>query len=280
MIRLGLVGAGRWGKNYIAAAKQAGNCEVTYIYARDEETRFQEVDAVIVATSPAASASIGQRVSYYRKPLLIEKPVGLAVEEAQKVVSAEQLWVSPPVVLVNHQHLFAPAYEELHHRVKDHAYLQIATHAGDVQPVAHHDWPWLWDWAPHDVAMVLDLGGPAPHLRAVHESEHHIAARWQTHRGAAYSYVGVDLKQKARQLTVVAGSTILTYDDRGERKLVVDLEPVPVSPELPLTRAVRAFAQAVADGGTDDRRFGAHWGVAVAQQITALQTFATRPESR
>lgn len=283
MIRLGLVGAGRWGKNYIAAAKQAGNCEVTTIFPSSfngwgkDVDELRHVDALVVATNPVVTAWIAAvAMRDHDLPVMVEKPVGPTVEAAATVNAVAR--ETGKLVLVNHQHLFAPAYEELYHRTKDLAHIQIATHGGDQKPA--HDWPWLWDWAPHDVAMVLDLGGPEPELASVWKDGESVLTRWRTARGSAFSHIGVNFRHKHRRLKVNDIGLSLIYDDRAEHKLVVNGSPVEVSPELPLTRAVRAFAAAVAGGGTDDRRFGARWGVDVARQITAIDSFATRPESR
>lgn len=284
MIRLGLIGNGRWGKNYVAAAKLAGNCEVAHISGPREyvdidlEKMAYNWDAIIIATPPEATAQLAYKALHdYTKPVMIEKPVGLSVEAAQIVQDAES--GCGKVVLVNHQHLFAPAYEELHRRVKDLPHFQIATQGGDQKPA--HDWPWLWDWAPHDVAMVLDLGGTdEPELAHAWFDKDSVFARWRTQRGSAFSHIGVNFGHKQRRLRVSDHGFHLVYDDRAEHKLTIDNRPIEVSPELPLTRSLRAFAEAVKNGGTEDRRFGARWGVTVAKQIAAMETFACGPENR
>lgn len=246
MIRLGLVGAGRWGKNYIAAAKQMGNCVVSFVldtegwwggeFLKREEGEY---DAIVVATPPRVTAEIAIEVINHGYPVMIEKPVGLSVKDAQSVLDAEKWYDgadNKPVVLVNHQHLFAPAYEELYRRTKGMPHLQIATQGGDSQPVAHHAYPWLWDWAPHDVAMILDLGGTMePELESTWSDDACVFARWRTARGSAFSHVGVNLQRKTRRLRVNDIGFGAVYNDRAEHKLIVNNQPVEVSPELPLS---------------------------------------------
>lgn len=277
MIRLGLIGAGRWGKNYVTAAKQAGNCEVVECTRAMRPVR-PYFDGIIIATPPTVTAKIAVDTMHdYHLPVMVEKPVGLSEDDAAAVDAVAR--ETGKICLVNHQHLFAPAYEELYRRTKDLPHIQIATHGGDQKPA--HDWPWLWDWAPHDVAMVLDLGGSMePELASVWEDGESVFCRWRTPKGSAFSHVGVNFRHKHRRCKVNDVGFSAVYDDRAEHKLVIDGQPVEVSPELPLTRSLRAFASAVLAGGTEDRRFGARWGVAVAQQIAAVEAFATRLDSR
>lgn len=267
MIRLGLIGTGRWGRHYVEAAKLAGNCEVVAEASLSHSRGGPDVDAVVIATPPNVMVDRAVAVLRARLPVMVEKPVGLSVREAKSLESLGGL------CLVNHQHLFAPAYEELYRRAKDIPYLQISTRGGDSKPA--HDWSWLWDWAPHDIAMVLDLGGFNPQLASVWRDDASTLARWRTARGSAFAHVGVNFDRKHRYLKVNDHGFSMVYDDRAEHKLVIDGVPVEVSPELPLTRSLRAFASAVAEGGTTDRRFGARWGVAVAEQIEAIESFGS-----
>ena len=72
MLRLGLVGFGKWGRNYVQAALAAGNAQVTSVLLPEDSPTSElarasgffvtsdadalDVDAVIVATHPTRAA--------------------------------------------------------------------------------------------------------------------------------------------------------------------------------------------------------------------------------
>ena len=97
-----------------------------------------------------------------------------------------------------------------------------------------HDFPHAWDYGPHAAAATLALGARIP--------------MWVVLKGAV---------KTATVQAIYDDDMAFTYDAYASQA------------ELPLTRAVRAFAQAIRDGGTEDYRFGAHWAADVARSIEA-----------
>lgn len=225
MIRLALVGAGKWGQNYIRAALDSGVAEVTDLVGRaDRITR--DVDAVVIATPPWAHLERCAEALALGLPVLVEKPATLSLVDAQGLEALEA--VSDAFVLVGHQHLFAEGYEAL--RAQGTPQTAYAEFCGPVR----RDYPEEWDYGAHAVACLLGLG-MVPGARN---------AQWS---------IGI---QNARVARVTADG--LTYDAYESR-----VEP-------PLTSQVRAFANAVKSGGTDDYRFGARWAVDVANCLIRL----------
>jgi hypothetical protein len=81
-------------------------------------------------------------------------------------------------------------------------------------------------------------------------------------------------KKKARMfMALTSDDHAIEYIDTDGR-LLLDTKPVKFDREQPLTRMVRQFAKAVANGGTDDYRFGAQWAVDVAKVLEAVQSAA------
>ena len=126
------------------------------------------------------------------------------------------------------------------------------------------DYTALWDYGPHDVAMVLGLGIWRV-VRARYRNRcFDIALADETLKRAALVMVSNVAQDKCRVFNVIRNSgETLSYDDHAEAKLQRRWHPVLVSPEKPLTRAVRAFAEAVRTGRTD-WRFGS-FGVEVVR---------------
>lgn len=280
MIRLALIGCGAWGWRYIPAALEAGNCVVTHVAGVGrscpaEAWRYlanvqivergimqAPVDACIVATPPLGRLATCRPILELGRPLMVEKPLALTTAEAQLLTSAAERSCAP--LLVNHQHLFAPAYEALRDVVSGWNGKTIMT-VGEG-PGPHRDYSALWDYGPHDVAMTLGLVPPGEQLtpksvRTFHRDGPGMGLDIMSQSETVKSVVTVSncALSKARSMWVQSGDQFAHYDDLAEHKLKIDNRHVEVSPERPLTLAIRAFADAVRTGRTDWRfgRFGA-----------------------
>lgn len=282
MIRLGLIGCGRWGRNYVQAAHEAGNCAVTHVagatwphgveaVASTDWRRLQNarVDAFIVATPPSTHAEICTELLALGRPVMVEKPMALGVLDA--VAIADAAIASGAPLLVNHQHLFAPAYEELRERSSGWSSRVVVSAAGGRGPV--RDYSALWDYGAHDVAMFLGLTRTRRSARVFADRRGgNFRVTLGTKDESGFLRVWNDAEPKARTLTVMRGSESLTYDDLDPlgAKLRHDGRPIPVAPDKPLTRAVRAFADVCA-GKPRDWRFDPFFGVDVTRILSQAE---------
>lgn len=300
-VRLGLIGVGVWGRNYVRAAKESGEAEVVCGMAsspgaRDgvmmyganpshyEDMAFHAgglgVDAFVVARNPAWAAGTCERLLALGKPILVEKPAGLSLTDAQRIAAAETS--SSAFVLVGHQHLFAAAYLALRQMVKAVGAFDIRSVGANRGPV--RDYSALWDYGPHDVAMALGmpLGRPLDVDCRCETTEagetYHLRLRLE--RGSAYMRVGNGATNRQRTFAVEKGRWFASYDDLPSGPILRSSEgPIGFDHGQPLTNQVRAFAKAVR-GGERDWRFGAHWAVDVARILAAAEMSCVtgRPE--
>jgi len=288
--RLALIGAGRWGRNVIETVRRLPGVTLAAVASRNHDTARHlprgcrivpdwrallddgAIDGLIVATPPATHAEIAQAALCRDLPLLIEKPLTMALPEA------EALWRTAnerarPIVLVDHIHLFAPAWSALKDNLWRIGRIDAVESAGTNHgPFRAHS-PVLWDYAPHDIALCLDLAGDAPRAIsarrmarasfpdgdgeaiAIHLS---FAAGWE-----ARIQVSNIADRKTRRLTVIGTEGRLTYDDTTDDKLVFEPRhgkamPLPFGAARPLDCVIRAFADAIGSGGAaiTDLRMG------------------------
>jgi predicted dehydrogenase len=183
-VRLGLVGAGAWGRNYLRTARADGLhvscvCRATAVpvdgfaevpVTDDLGQLLRSCDAVVVATPPASHEGIVLQALASGKPVLLEKPAALSASSVERMITASE--VSRVPLLVAHIHLFSPAFSAL----RDSSSLmdgplQVVSLAGNSGPF--RDYSSLWDWGPHDVSMCLSVMGRAPDdveaVRHVHD---------------------------------------------------------------------------------------------------------------
>ncbi|KIL97707.1 Myo-inositol 2-dehydrogenase [Paramagnetospirillum magnetotacticum MS-1] len=281
-VRLALIGAGRWGKNYIRTIAGLPGAALVRLASSNPDNlalvppgcviesdwrsvvSAPEVEAVIIATPPATHAEITLAAIASGKAVLVEKPLTLDLAEAEAVAAAAK--ATGVMVWVEHTQLFNPAWEALKADLTSIGpILAVRSEAGNHGPYRPGGVPMLWDWGAHDVSMVLDLMGRDPDSTSASW-----AARGEKDGGEAgdvtltlaFSTVEAHIRlcntmDKCRRLAVFGEAGTLVMDDRATDKLTLH-PPQPdgnwpvgqghaltVTDEMPLTRAVRLFAGAV-----------------------------------
>lgn len=264
-LRAGLVGAGPWGRNYIRTIAGLPALTLARVASRNSQTKHlvppgctvsadwrevvgaADVDAVIVATPPATHAGIVLAAIDAGRPVLVEKPMTLDIGSAGQIVAAAER--SAILVMVDHVHLFHPAFRELKHVVAEQGPVRaIRARAGGHGPY-RPDLGVLWDWGPHDVAMCMDLLGAEPVA---------VNAQMLERRRMGDAF-GERLQMMLRFPGEVSAEIRLsTLDDRhrsfevelDSRVLRYDASPPAAPEDLPLARALAEFAQAIRAGAT------------------------------
>jgi predicted dehydrogenase len=234
MIRLGLIGAGKWGKNYVDAAKESGVAEVVWSAGRDwRNTARGKIDALIIATPPEPRAALIREIAEFGYPMMVEKPLCLSTADAEAIRVALQ----PDVpFLVNYQHLFSPRYLEICRRASGELRCRGSASGPEVRSYSQ-----LWDYGPHFLAMAAEIDVPLEDVSIELSVSDQKKFDWRVDEVSAFS------------------TTKYFYDARTER---------------PLVESVRSFAWAVHDGGTRDRRFGVEMSLEITRELERRSSLA------
>ena len=177
-IKIGLIGAGKWGVNYLSTIKNTEGISIKKIACksfigkesllRDYEitNNWHEVilspviDGIIIASPPETHYEIAAESIRNSKPVIIEKPLTLNLKEAQFLSELQEKYQT--IVKVNHVYLYHPLYRLLKKKIEDKVNLKsIYTLGGDYGPF-RKDVSSLWDWGPHDLSMCLEIIGEYP----------------------------------------------------------------------------------------------------------------------
>lgn len=297
-VRLGLVGAGAWGRNYIRTIAGLTGVVLARVASRNPDTESlvppscvvtpdwsdlvgaADLDGLILAVPPKVQAAIAEAAIGARLPLLLEKPVTIGVAETQHLAAlASQAGVP---VLVDHVYLFHPAYLALKEVVRQHGGARAIRSVGGAQGPFRPDVPVLWDWAPHDIAMCLDLVGETPSAvaGACTRSEDTPDGRGEIWTldlkfpcGTEASVtVGNLMEARNRRFTAIVSEGEVTFDDCREDKLVhrgpQGETAVPHAADRPLTRVVEAFV-----GGLNGHGFSG-FGLDLALSVSRVIAMA------
>jgi predicted dehydrogenase len=279
-IRLGLIGAGRWGRNFIPTVQGLPGVALKRIASSNPETeklapadcqvdgdwktvaRAKDIDGVIVATPPATHANMVSVAVQAGLPVFVEKPLTLDVGEAEAL--GDLVTDFDGYVMVDHTQLFNPAFIALKDAMDRLGPVSsIRSEAGNWGPF-RKDATVLWDWGPHDVAMCLDLMCQAPSTVSARrvgvggENGENIELTMTfSNDVTATIEIGNIRNEKARRFDVLCRDGELSFDDLAAKKLTLNSTQKPsvalakameYSTEMPLTRAVRQFVEEV-DGG-------------------------------
>lgn len=297
-IRLGLIGAGPWGRNYIRAIGDLEGVVLARLADADRHvhqlagpgcavtTDWREVagagdlDGVIVATPPAMHGEMARRAVEAGLAVLVEKPLTLDLAEAESLLALAE--DRGGRVMVAHIHLFSPAWAALKDEAERRRPVRAIESAAGRWGPFRADVGVLWDWGAHDVAMCLDLVGHPPinvdaqrvERRRTPEGDGEVLELSLDFGSGTVALItlGNILPRKIRYFAATFDSAILTYDDTISEKLSrrippeVVAEPVPVADAAPLSRAVGAFTEGISAGGPD--LGGLRLGVGVVEVLS------------
>lgn len=177
------VGCGYWGPNLLRVFRELPGCRLKWLcdkkpgrleWARE---RFPgllltgeleamlgdpEVDCVVVATEVVTHHAIAKAALLAGKHVFVEKPLAHSTKEAKDLAATARKMRR--VLGVGHVFLYHPAFRALKVRVGMQGLGRLLAvdlaRVNPGPPAPKHDV--LWDMAPHDVAMAVDLAGAAP----------------------------------------------------------------------------------------------------------------------
>lgn len=300
MINLGLIGAGRWGRNYIKTVNLLPNMRLAAVASRNLETRSLvkpqtkvfthwepmmelQLDGLILAVPPTIQPTIALHAIEANLPLLLEKPMALDVASAKAIADAA---IRQNVyVMVNHIYLHHSAYLQLKQILADKGepITAIHTHSGNNGPF-RSEWSALWDWGPHDVAMALDLMDTQASMGKAEK----IAGSGGSSDAGNFSFalnqvVGASanltfgnlMPRRKRQLEVCTSSCEYKFNDEANDSLTLrssnEETSLPVPEGRALDNSICTFAKQLQQSKSDDADSSLLQSVAVIELLAQAE---------
>ena len=244
-LKLGVVGAGAWGKNHVRTAAALPEAELAAVCDTADKVRssiarqfpgafvterldalLERVDAVVVASPARQHAEHARQAIAAGKPCLVEKPFALTVADAEAVAAAAAQAKVP--VLAGHLLLFHPAVEALRGMIRQgdlgslYYLYSLRVNLGQVRA----DENALWSFGPHDVSVALHLLEDVPvrvsatghaYLQPGVEDVVFLVMEFQSGVIAHVQMSWLD-PHKERKLTVVGSAKMVVFDDMQPRE--------------------------------------------------------------
>ncbi|MFB3817526.1 MAG: Gfo/Idh/MocA family protein [Candidatus Methylomirabilales bacterium] len=242
LVRIGVAGVGYWGPNLVRVFNALPDGRVAALSDLNAE-RLEEivqqapvtlattevdelldpriVDAVVMATPTRTHHALARKALQRGLHVFVEKPLATSVEECDELI--ELAAARNRVLFVGHVFLYAPAVitlKELIQRGDLGRISYISCVRLNLGPV-RRDVNALWDLAPHDISILLELMGEPPvavncqGLAYLNDRVHDVCAlslRFSD-RSMALVHVSWLDPSKRRLVTVVGDRKMAIYDD-------------------------------------------------------------------
>ena len=323
MVRIGIIGLGYWGPNLARVLGGLDGCRVTAIcdrssdrlqrYARlfPDAIATQEsvevldrdvVDAVAIATPAATHYLLASQALKQGIHTFVEKPLATTSAQCEQLIAlAEE---NKAVLFVGHVYLYSAPVAKLKELVTSGELgnlFYISSSRLNLGPV-RHDVNALWDLAPHDISIMLDLMGDSPvsvscaGLAYLKDEVHDVCSLTLQFKNKRMGIIHVSWldPHKKRVMTVVGSKKMAIYDDIEPLEKIkvydrsVDAPPHTdsfgdfrvsyrygdtYSPRLdevePLRAECRSFVQSISDGSKP--KTDGYNGLGVVRVIEAAQ---------
>ena len=171
-IKIGIIGNGVWGRNYLISAKNITGIELVDI-TNEVKASFKEnnlhlilknfffkrkISGFILATLPNVQTKILNEILSIKAPVICEKP--LCINHTD-LISIKNKVQPNQIIFINHFHLFLETFSFLERNIQANDILRICIHDGNLGPFRDNISS-LLDWGVHAVGIVLKLMNKSP----------------------------------------------------------------------------------------------------------------------
>jgi len=231
MIKLALVGKGAWGKNYISTINSLSFCKLPKDYIRtfDYKELFphKDIDGVIISSPTSTHFKIAKEFLEKGFNVLVEKPITANYEETQELFKIAN--DTREILEVGHIYLYNPAYLKIKKIISQLGDIKyISSQRMDYGPV-RQDISSLWDWAPHDISMSIDLFGELPKSVSAYGANFlqpntpfydmcYIRLEFSNNK-LVFINVGWLSPLKKREMVIVGEDKAIIFDDAASKKI-------------------------------------------------------------
>lgn len=243
MVKLALIGCGKWGKNYLKTLTAIESCELKWacdldckklnqfapVYPRTKFTENRadilndsEVQGVIIATDPESHYMLAKEAINKGKAVLVEKPVTFNGKESNDLI--ELATAKNKILMAGYTLIYHPAVNKIKSFIEENGineelyHLNMSRTSSSAQALCVDA---LHDLAVHDIYLSRHLVGADPIWVSAHGKSYAKSPYNNTinilmgfpNGKTAYLFAGFTHTKKTRKITLVASKTKLVFDD-------------------------------------------------------------------
>lgn len=247
-MKVAVIGCGYWGKNLVRNFYELGALKTIYDLNRSASKNLKkiypgvkiadsikeilidsEIKGVVIATPSITHYQIAKEFLLKDKDVFVEKPLALKVEEGKELVKLAKK--KKRILMVGHLLLYHPAIVKLKQLIDDGVLGKIRyicsnrLNFGKLRTEENI----LWSFAPHDIAVIIELFGKMP----IEVYSHGMSWVNKNIADVTLSYLKFNNNQSAhifvswlnpfkeQKLTVIGEKKMAVFDDQAENKLVL-----------------------------------------------------------
>ncbi|WP_097028089.1 Gfo/Idh/MocA family protein [Clostridium peptidivorans] len=253
MIKLALIGCGKWGKHYLKTLTSIEGCELKWAYDLDlqklkealspyPQVQYTEninnilndstVQGVVIATTPESHYMLAKEAISKGKAVLVEKPVTINRKDSHDLI--ELAAAQNTVLMAGHTLIYHPAVKRIKglleekHIIDDLCYFNMSRTSSTSQAPKVDV---LHDLAVHDIYLSRHLIGMDP-IWVIAHGERYIQSPCNNvinillgfpNGKIASIFASFIHTEKTRKMTLVASKTKLVFDDAqtADRKIQI-----------------------------------------------------------
>ena len=245
--KLGLIGAGYWGKNLIRVFDELGVLEIIcdldnkILKQRKKEypnlkttTNFdeilvdKEIKAVVISSPAVTHYDLVKKALEAGKDVFVEKPLALQVKQGEELVKIADK--NKRILMVGHLLLYHPAIIKLKQLIN-------TGKLGDIYYIwsnrlnfgkLRREENILWSFAPHDISVIIDILGEPKKISSKGKNylQKNIAdinlsfLEFENNK-SAHIFVSWLNPFKEQKMSIIGNKAMAVFDDKAENKLVI-----------------------------------------------------------
>lgn len=228
-MNLGLIGTGRWGTNILKTLQAFSDCQVETATTDYKNLLAKKLDAVLIATPGSTHAEIARPFLEAGIATFIEKPLTMSYADAVELEKIAKK--SGAIGMTGHVHVYNPAFLKLKELAGKSGKIRQLFFEGTNNGPYRDDMSALWDWAPHDIVMALDLLEEVPSsvqawgIKALRPDTalYDTATIKLTFASGvtALCLVSWLMPEKRKKVTVIAEKNSVVLDDTAQKKVIL-----------------------------------------------------------
>lgn len=242
MIKIGIIGCGHWGPNFVRNFSSLTDVSVIAVCDKDtaklkniEDMRLntqccvnyqdilnnREIGAVVISTPAVTHYQLTKESLKKNKHVLVEKPIALEIKHAQELIDISKNLKR--VLMVGHTFLYNPAIKKIKEIIEKEELGQIyyihsrRTNLGPLRKDVNA----VWDLSPHDISITNYLLGKMPiecsayTQRFLSHNLEDVGFMILKYPQNILSHIHVSWldPKKVRETTIIGTKKMLVYDD-------------------------------------------------------------------
>ena len=269
-MKVGLIGAGYWGKNLLRNFYELGVLEIVcetneeiikerkkdypelkFTSDINEILKDEEINAVVIATPAVTHYEIAKLCLKSKKDVFVEKPLALKVEEGEELVKISEN--EKRILFVGHILQYHPAVIKLKELIdkgelgKINYIYSNRLNIGKLRSEENI----LWSFAPHDISVILMLVNDFPEeISAVgkaylQQNIYDVTLTSFNFKNGVSGHIFVSWLHpiKEQKLVVVGSKKMAVFDETNEKKLLLYPHRIEWQKQIPV--AIKAEPEIV-----------------------------------